>query len=295
MSSTKKILFHGSFKKGLKFLLPATFSGSNGSQDGIGINLTNALPLAVDYAGGDGSIYASAVDVSEYLPINEKHYLNQQQTAILENFFNNKVPNDIKVRLATEFSGRLESVFDYDDEKEALAFYKLAKESCPELPDRLKPHVEFEKEHISVFTPHDNISLKGVNTHKIHYSLNLIDNGLATDSLSLISKGLIIPKGGNLTNYLSFDASIAPSLAIPSKGISVDVVMEFVNSLVKLDDQEFLTLIESTKNEDDYFVDPATAYNTLSLSYNKKNSEYPSTSNRDNQPLNNKPIKKFIL
>ncbi len=202
---TKVRTAHGSRKNDLTHLAPQYYNGRNGSQDGIGINLTSSVDVAMHYAGKEGSVYLVDVDTTHFLTISEETYLTEDQATVLKKELETLCTAD-KYRLATDILGKRQQHFV--DEKEAYATFKSFSSYLKMLGlthDRLKPSVEFGEEDVIVYTPHCNFSRIGsVNTKHLHYCLTLFDNSVATSLLETISSGLILNRENRENDYLSF-------------------------------------------------------------------------------------------
>jgi hypothetical protein len=195
---------HGSTKKSLPEIAPSFFAGSNGSMDGVGTNTTDSVDTALLYAEGDGVVYIIPQITVDYLLISEEQLLSkEQQQKIID--ICSELPIADQYRLATDLAGKKVEVFSNDND--AHVFYKQHIHTKNELGlshDRLKPNVEFEKNHTEVHYAHCDFDLSNVNTHTLHYILNLFDNSFSSYAFQSIAPGLVLPKNAGFKNYLSF-------------------------------------------------------------------------------------------
>lgn len=200
------IAFSGSTKNHLDRLSPIGIGGDNGSYDGIGVYLCKEPNTALRYAGAQGSVYMADVPIDDYLLIDQHTTLTRtQQDAFMKKFMT--LPDHIQWRLATDISGFEPYTFSYEDESKAKDFYKQAKadfSTMPGIPDRVKPRVEFEKDHITVMFPSMTPRLDQVNTKHLHYVLNLHCNHTSTELMRTCAPGLVIQRESGDVHYLSF-------------------------------------------------------------------------------------------
>lgn len=196
------LLFHGTKKNDLRFLEPQFYGGANGSQDGVGINLTDSLTAAQGY-GKDGRVLLLSPAVESFLLIDEHVCLSSSQCETMSALFK-ELPVELQFRFATDLHGKQKHSFT--DEATAKNFYKTAKTEIAgfHLPDRARPEVEFERETVDVFVARRDADFSKVNTKHLHYILNLYDNKLATALFKEITAGLVLPKESGATHYLSF-------------------------------------------------------------------------------------------
>lgn len=199
-------LSHGSRANELTELRPQTYFGSNGSQDGVGINLTEDISLARRYAKDDGSVYLSDIDITGYLHVSEDNYLTKEQADKITELLS-KLPEDLQYRFATDICGKKEFPFNSDDEAEA--FYRESKAGIKALGlnlDRLKPDIDYDdKDRTLIKIAHNDFSdIQQASTKRIHWCLNMYDNHLATQILKSISTGLILERDTGKRNFLSF-------------------------------------------------------------------------------------------
>jgi hypothetical protein len=196
------LLFHGTRQHDLRFLEPQFYGGANGSQDGVGINLTDSLTAAQGYGKG-GRILLLSPATEAFLRIDEQTKLSPSQCEKMSGLFND-LPVELQLRFATDLHGKQKHSFT--DENAAKAFYKTSKAEIAgfHLPDRIKPSVEFERETIDVIIARREADFSQVNTKHLHYILNLCDNKLATVLFKEITTGLVLPKDSGATHYLSF-------------------------------------------------------------------------------------------
>jgi hypothetical protein len=197
---------HGSKKNHLTQLEPQYIAGNNGSQDGIGINLTSDIGLAKYYAGSEGSVYLVDLNVDSYLTISDKTLLTSSQADVLKSELE-KLPEKIQYRLATDICSK--KPHTYGNDKEAEAFYEENKKFISSLDlglDRMKPSIDYDDlgQMVILIAHKDFSTLETVNTGHIHRCLNLFNNEIATTLLKSISKGLILERESGLDTYLSF-------------------------------------------------------------------------------------------
>lgn len=198
--SEKKLVVHGSKKKGLSTLVPPPIGGvgANGAQHGLATYSypIERLELSMRYAEESGSIYLSQINPSEYIAIGEDQYLNSQLREALFNKIESIEDEAIKIRIATDLAGRDQRLFD--SEAQADAFYDAMMEEAEtyQLPDRYHPEFETDQGQFVVVSfargeldyP-DDID---VCTSDIHRSLTTISSQLATEIWSEMADGLII-------------------------------------------------------------------------------------------------------
>lgn len=235
------LLFHGSKKSKLSFLEPQYYSGSNGSQDGVGVNLTSNLSRSQLYAGELGNILLVNLNLHNFLTISEDVKLNSEQQSKLNAFFDT-LPPQLKKRLATDINGRETHHFEHGDKKEAHTFFKeqLDAHKIANLPDRVKPVVKFEADTIEVHTPRDIWDLKEVNTKDLHYLTNLYDNEFATELFKKISDGLILPGDKEGDNFLSFRKNEVVLAEFKQKDTLGDDFLDFVSQVSEFSGPEWL-------------------------------------------------------
>lgn len=204
--SMNKRLLHGSRKNDLESLQPQYIGGNNGSVDGIGINLTDSIPLAKHYAGGEGSVYMSDINTADFIEISHSKHLTKEHAECLKSQLE-QIDETTRYRLATDICGKAEKAFKSDDDAEAFYKEKRAEFKVLNLQlDRLKPEIDYNDDGDMVIL-HANLDFSGLEkatTKRMHYCLNLFDNDYATTLLKSICKGLILPREDGITNYLSF-------------------------------------------------------------------------------------------
>ncbi len=203
------LTYHGTTKKALNILTPQYYAGSNGSQDGIGVNVTNSLQIAQDYATPEGRLLLLYLNHDNFLRIDDQTRLSDAQCARLDQVFD-LLPLPLQLRLATDINGKQTTRFRYEDENKAKTLYQQSKQrfaDVPELPDRIRPSYDFEKSHIDIHLPRARWDLSKTDTAHLHYVLNLVDNALATELFKKISDGLILPKENGAIHFLSFRAN----------------------------------------------------------------------------------------
>jgi hypothetical protein len=196
---------HGSKKNHLTHLSPQYVNGNNGSLEGIGINCTANIILAMNYAE-EGSVYLVDLKVDSYLTVSDKTLLTSSQADILKSELE-KLPEKIQYRLATDICGK--KPHTYGSDKDAEVFYKDNKKSIASLDlglDRMKPTIDYDNlGQMVIFIAHKDFSMmETINTGHIHRCLNLFDNEMATSLLKSISSGLVLKRDSGLDNYLSF-------------------------------------------------------------------------------------------
>lgn len=199
-------LLHGSKKNDLTQLEAQFIGGNNGSQDGVGINLTDSISLARHYAGSEGSVYMIDTDTTDYLSISSNHFLSQDKADILAEKLS-AMHEMIRYRLATDICGKLQTAFK--DDSKAEEFYKEKRKEYRSMNvslDRLKPEIDYndEGDMVILHAQTDFSNLHKASTYHIHRCLNRLDNELASGLLKLISKGLILERDNGTKNYLSF-------------------------------------------------------------------------------------------
>lgn len=199
-------LAHGSKRNDLTQLEPQYIRGNNGSQDGIGVNLTADANVAVGYAEDTGSVYLVDLDISHFLIVSDKEKLNAGQAEILKMHLAT-LPKQDQYRLATDLCGKLSQTFDNDDDAEV--FYKTQRQTHKEIGftlDRLKPEIDYADDgRMMILYANDSFdNLTNVDTKRLHYCLNLFDNSIATSLLKTISSGLVLERENGKHNYLSF-------------------------------------------------------------------------------------------
>ncbi len=215
-------LLHGSKKAGISQLEPQYIGGNNGSVDGIGINLTDSIPLARHYAGSEGVVYISDIDTKDYLRISNSDHLTKEQAMSLRRELE-PMNRNLRYRLATDLCGKKETVFSSDEQAEK--FYKEKRQEYRDMGislDRLKPDIDFDDngDMIIKHAQTDFSELSKATTKHIHRCLNLLDNEFASTLLKTISKGLVLPREDGTTNYLSFAME---------EGIVSEMNQEFLN------------------------------------------------------------------
>jgi hypothetical protein len=197
---------HGSKIKNIEFLGPRFMSGSNGSMDGVGVNLTSNVPLALNYATKDGSVYIVDIDTSNYLTVSENSFLSDSQVKTLTSKLK-ELPDNLRYRFATDMCGK--EVVKFSDDDKAEEFYKLERIKIKGLDlglDRMMPMIDPNDDvGFSIKIARNDFNFDDVSTKHIHYCLNLYDNCLSTDLLKSISSGLILEKEDGRHNYLSFN------------------------------------------------------------------------------------------
>lgn len=196
------ILFHGTTKQDLRFLEPYYYGGSNGSLDGVGINLTDSLAVAQEYGKG-GRVLLLSPSTTQFLRVDTDTMLSPAQSATLSALFK-ELPFEVQIRFATDLHGK--QTHHFTEESAAKSFYSLAKAELAgfHLPDRIRPEVQFERDTVDVLVARRDVDFSAVNTKRLHYILNLYDNRLATTMLKEITTGLVLPKDSGTTVYLSF-------------------------------------------------------------------------------------------
>jgi hypothetical protein len=238
------LVYSGRSESDITELLPSGLTGRNGTQDGLGIYFTDNIDAAIRYAGKEGSVYLTYLPDNNVLTIDEKTtFSTSQQAVIQENF--KELPHPLQLRLATDISGHKVSTFSYDNENQALEAYKSAKKELAglRLPDRCMPNVEFEAEHIELFTPHNKLELNNVSTKDFHYRIALADNRLVNHFLSPIADTLKLTKNDGEHHYLSFRArekvlaNYLPNQLLPSKERT-----EFLEALNNLTGEKWLAI-----------------------------------------------------
>ncbi|MCY9861490.1 hypothetical protein OTK49_03035 [Vibrio coralliirubri] len=254
--SEKKLTVHGSNHKGLSTLIRSSFSGfgSNGAQHGVGVYVypLDRVESSMFYAGEDGSIYLAEIDTSEYIRIEEEEYLTSHLREMLFNAVNAVDDVPVKIRLATDFAGREQRLFD--SEADADAFYDSMMEEAEgwRLPDRYHPDYESDQDGYVVVSygrrELDDMDDIHVSTHEIHHSLNAISSVFSTEVWSQLADGLIVNDLGGGEFYLSFsplevikefssrlgaDAIMMASAALdPSKNQILDYDLSSRNSIL---------------------------------------------------------------
>lgn len=204
-------LAHGSRKTDLTELQPMSVGGENGSQDGIGINLTADGAVARHYAGNDGAVYLVDIDISRFLTVSDHATLGHGHAEILKMHLAT-LPEHIQYRLASDICGKAQRTFDNDADAER--FYKEKRAAFTSLDlhyDRLKPDIDYHDDGrmIIVYAHNDFDNLYEASTRRLHYCLNLYDNSVATSLLKTICNGLVLARDNGKHHYLSFRASEA--------------------------------------------------------------------------------------
>lgn len=204
-------LAHGSPKNDLAELQPMFVGGTNGSQDGIGVNLTADGAVARHYAGDNGTVYLVDLDTSRFLTISDNKMLGHGPAEILKMHLTT-LPEPIQYRLASDICGKAKRTFDNDDDAEV--FYKEKRAEFRSLDlhyDRLKPDIDYDDEgRMTILYAHNDFNkLHETSTRRLHYCLNLYDNNVATNLFKTISNGLVLERDNGKHHYLSFRASEA--------------------------------------------------------------------------------------
>lgn len=206
---------HGSKIKNIEFLGARFMSGSNGSMDGVGINLTSNVPLALNYATKDGSVYIVDIDTSNYLTVSDHSFLSDSQAETLITKLK-ELPDNLQYRLATDICGK--EVVKFNDDDKAEEFYKLERIKIKGLElglDRMMPMIDPDDDvGFSIKIARNDFDFNNVSTKHIHYCLNLYDNCLSSELLKSISDGLILEKEDGRHNYLSFNGMEKPKTEI---------------------------------------------------------------------------------
>jgi len=213
---------HGSSHNNLPHLEPRYIGGNNGSIDGVGINLTDSITLARNYAENDGSIYLIDIDISNYLTVSKDTLLSPNQADRLKSILS-QLPNELQYRLATDMCGKEDHVFDND--KGAEDFYKKNRGEIREMNlglDRLKPEIDYHDDgRMMILVAHNDFGkLQEISTFQIHRALNLYDNELASNILKEIAGGLVLACDNNKKNYLSFNPTEAITATLDSSFLS---------------------------------------------------------------------------
>lgn len=215
------IVLHGSKVKGLESLRPQYYTGNNGCQAGVGVNLTNIPAIALNYAGEDGSVYFVNLDIDDFIDISPDVKLSPQQIKKIETIFDDLNDKD-KYRLATDLSGKKRETFS--DQKMAQRHFKKHSLKFSTLGlrlDRLKPTVEYDDDdNMVILSATNEFDLTNVNTERLHYCLNLYDNYYATEVLKEISSGLILDVDNEKKNYLSFRFDESVDLELSSSKLT---------------------------------------------------------------------------
>ncbi|MDK9790111.1 hypothetical protein [Vibrio sp. D431a] len=200
-----KFLVHGSKKKGFDALEPISMFGENGSVDGIGINLTSDIDVALRYAGDSGSVYVVDVDTDNFIEISDSSLITEEQAEFILGEIRD-LHHFEQYRLYTDMCGHVTHKFN--DKYLAFDFYTKEKEEAKNYHlDRLKPKVEDKGDGFEIRACRKSITeadLVGVSHKDAHYILNLFDNEFATRCYKHFASGLVLPKLNNGTNYLSF-------------------------------------------------------------------------------------------
>jgi len=199
-------LAHGSTTNGLHSLEPQYIRGNNGSQAGIGVNMTADAEIAVRYADKTGSVYFIDTDISGFLTVSENVTISAGQSEILKMHLRT-LPDVDQYRLASDFCGKSSKVFDND--KDAEHFYKSERQAYKDMGftlDRLKPEIDYADDGrmMILYANKSFDNLTDVTTKRLHYALNLFDNSIATSLLKTISPGLILERENGKHHYLSF-------------------------------------------------------------------------------------------
>jgi hypothetical protein len=277
------LTLHGSTKKSLPEITSSFFAGSNGSMDGVGINTTDSVETGLLYAEGDGVVYIVPQITSDYLLISEEQLLSKKQQQKIIGICS-ELPIADQYRLATDLVGKKVKVFS--DENDAHIFYKEQIKKKNELGlshDRLKPNVEFEHTHTEVHYAHMDFDLSNVDTHTLHYILNLFDNSFSSHAFKSIVPGLALPKSAGFTNYLSFEASHPILCELPAS-----FVMENPNIVTALcaafNNPSNVELLLYALN--DHQIDPdantlSTRLSHLPFPFEIKNSTFAGNRNQD--------------
>jgi hypothetical protein len=229
-------LLHGSEKQKLNHLMPFSLHGANGCHDGVGVNLTDNAKLAHDYATrlSEGSIYIIDLDTSKFLPINKQTFLNKEQAKVITKEID-LLPKKYQYRLYSDFLGK--EVLELESRDEAIKVYKKYKDIFTheqlEL-DRLKPTAEQITDNLwEISIPRGKGNIAEVNTEHLHYCLMLFDNHHGTNMLKKISEGLILPKGLDFNNYLSFSNHVPIHIELDNtfliKENAVNLMQKFIN------------------------------------------------------------------
>jgi hypothetical protein len=219
-------LFHGSKKNNLQYLQSFYIGGNNGSVDGVGVNMTNDLGVALRYSSKDGSIYVVDIDTSDYLLISKSDFLSANQAVVLVDKLK-ELPVPVQCRLATDICGK--KIINYTCADKAINFYKEEKEKIKNLDmrlDRMLPRVEDEGEHYAIHVARTDFDLEGVSTSHIHYCLNLYDNQLSSTLLKSICGGLEIKADSGHSNFLSFDAIVGIEKEITGELLQQDNIKD---------------------------------------------------------------------
>lgn len=238
-------VIHGSKVKQIQYLSPQFIAGANGSQDGVGVNLTDNIDLALRYATDKGSIYLVDLNVDDFLTVSDNVRLTESQSKTLIAEFS-ELDERLQYRFATDLCGKETHVFDHNDKAEE--FYKLERLRIKGLDlglDRMMPEIDDnDMESFSILTARKDFDLTDVSTQHIHYCLNLYDNQLATYLLNTISKGLILERESGQNNYLSFR---------PSEKVHAELTGGFLkrgdcNDLIKRVCESNITISESSED-----------------------------------------------
>jgi histone H3/H4 len=182
--------------------------GSNGTVDGIGVYTTDNTYMAALYAKESGSVYVTSLDTQKFVTISDDAYFSPEQIAVLTSTLST-LPKNAVTRLATDFAGKVPHRFT--EEADALACYRKALADFKEMggtdrmPDRIKPDVDWEANHIDVNVPRETIDLTDVSTGRFHHVLNLYNNRISSEVMRSICDGLVMPKGDDRNDYLSFN------------------------------------------------------------------------------------------
>lgn len=228
---------HGSTVKNIKALVPQYFVGNNGSQDGIGVNLTNNVHLALNYATKEGSLYVIDLNTDGFLNISSDARLTEVQKSKVESLFN-EIEEKLKYRLASDICGKNKKSFL--DEDKAEAFYKEQMNIFKNLDlglDRLKPKIDFDEDgNMVIVTANKEFNFDNVSTDHLHYCLNLYDNLFATNVFKKISSGLILEREGGSNNYLSFRYDEPVMKEITGPVMIKDNLIELVEKFCKKKD-----------------------------------------------------------
>ncbi|CAH7389051.1 hypothetical protein VCHA53O466_50017 [Vibrio chagasii] len=230
-----KFLLSGSTKQGLTSLEPQYIFGSNGAQDGFGVNLSNSVDTALNYAmkGSTSSVYVIEVeDLDDYLTIDGEHFLTEEQAYELECSIDELGAAD-RARLYTDILGRVEVEYP-DAVSMEEAFDEMYEFSQMANLDRLRPKF-VEKDSLKLSCPRrdGNVEeLMRATTGQIHYALTLYDLHFATDTLKGLAHGLVLPKESGATYYLSFRFQEDVAKEVVLNGISHDAAKKLVNEEV---------------------------------------------------------------
>jgi hypothetical protein len=251
------LTYHGTKKNNLSLLTPQYYEGSNGSQDGVGVNLTQALMSAQEYAGEEGRILLVHLNTAPFLTIDARTSLSLSQCQELDHAFS-QLPSPIQQRLATDINGRETTQFPLAQKEDAHVFYKEARaaiKKLPNSPDRLLPKVDFTSDGIEVHTARQQWDLTKTTTAHLHYILTLCDNALASDLLKKIADGLILPKNSDTTHYLSFRDEEVVLADFSVKQTHTPSFAKTVEQLTALSAPQWLSLLKNDHNPVDVATD----------------------------------------